>query len=136
MRALRASLDLTPMKPIPLAYYEGDISGGESVLASQAWISDLRSGKPEGRAISASVSGVTLHLPLSDELVDVDKLLASLEREEKKLSDESAKLEQRLGNAQFVERAKPEIVERERQQLVDLKQKLAAIHDRRKLFGG
>ncbi len=136
LRALRASLDLTPMKPIPTAFYEGDLEGGEPVLASQAWVENLQKGKPEGKAISSAVAGVTLHLPLTDDLIDVEKLLTGLEREEKKLIDESTKLQQRLNNPQFVERAKPEIVERERLQLTELKAKLASVQDRRKLFGG
>lgn len=136
LRALRAGLDLTPMKSIPSAFYEGDLEGGESVVSSQAWVTELQQGKPEGKAISSSVAGVTLHLPLTGDLVDVEKMMANLDREEKKLTDDSTKLEQRLNNPQFVERAKPEIVERERLQLQELKAKLSAVQDRRKLFGG
>jgi valyl-tRNA synthetase len=135
VRALRASLDITPIKPISEVWYEGDIDD-VSVVESQAWVERLREGKPEGRAISSSVEGVTVYLPLSGELVDVDKIMASLERDEKKLGDEATKLGARLDNPQFLERAKPEIVERERLQLADLHARLETIRDRRKLFGG
>jgi valyl-tRNA synthetase len=135
LRALRASLDLTPMKPIAVAFYEGDLSGGEQVVASQAWVQELRQGKPEERAVSATAAGVDLHLPLTD-LVDVEKLLSSLEKEEAKLTADRTKLAQRLENPQFVERAKPEIVERERAALNDLSSRLEKITERRRLFGG
>jgi valyl-tRNA synthetase len=135
LRALRASLELTPMKPIPVAYFEGDLPGGESVLRSQAWVTELRHGKPTERAISATAAGIDLHLPLTD-LIDADKLLAGLDKEEAKLAAEATKLDQRLSNPQFVERAKPEIVERERETLADLQSRLEKVRERRALFGG
>ena len=44
------------------------------------------------------------------------------------------KLEARLSNPQFIERAKPEIVEREQQAAQELRDKLAKILERRRLF--
>lgn len=135
LRALRAGLDLAALKAAPVAYYEGDLAGGEPVLKSQAWIEDLRSGKPpEGeRVVSATAAGIHVHLPITG-LVDVEKMLATIERDTQKTRDEAAKLEQRLGNPQFVERAKPEVVERERANLEELQAKLARLEERRALF--
>jgi valyl-tRNA synthetase len=134
LRALRASIDLTPMKPIPVAYYEGDLNGGESILASQGWIQDLRTGKPEERSVSATVAGIDLHIPIGD-LVDVDKLVSNLIKEREKIGGERTKLAARLENPQFVERAKPEVVEKERAALADLNSRLGKIEERLILFG-
>jgi valyl-tRNA synthetase len=135
MRALRASIDISAMKPIPIAYFEGDLQSGVEVLRSQAWIEDLRPGRPEGeKLISASVAGVILHLPITG-LIDSEKLLADLERDEKKLAAEKIQVEQRLSNPTFVERAKPEAVEKDRSRLIELEAKLESIQKRRELFG-
>jgi valyl-tRNA synthetase len=134
LRALRASIDLTPMKPIPLAYYEGSLFGGEQVLSSQAWVQELRQGKPDERAVSTTVAGVDIHIPIGD-LVDVEKLCTNLKKEQAKLQDEQTKLAARLENPQFVERAKPEIVERERATLADMDSRLQKVKERLELFG-
>ncbi len=134
LRALRASIDLTPMKPIPVAYYEGDLTGGEQVLASQGWVQELRKGRPVERAVSSTVAGVDLHIPIGD-LVDFDKLNAGLTKELAKLTDEHGKLKLRLENPQFIERAKPEIVEKERATLADLQMRIGKIKERLDLFG-
>jgi len=136
LRALRAELGLAAMKAIPVAYYEGDLGSGESVLKSQAWIEDLRPGKPEGeKYISTTVHGVDIHLPIGD-LVDPEKECARLEREEEKIKGDLEKLEQRLSNPDFTSRAKPEIIERDRALVDELKSKLEKIKERKLLFGG
>ncbi|MGV3617319.1 MAG: class I tRNA ligase family protein, partial [Fimbriimonas sp.] len=134
LRALRAGLDIAAMRPIPTAYYEGDLAEA-AVLRSQAWVEDLRVGRPpEGeRFVSATSGGVDLHLPISG-LVDLDKMLLTLEREETKVTEERGKLAARLENPQFVERAKPEVIERDRAALAELDAKLAKLAERRALF--
>ena len=135
LRALRAELDLAAMKPFPLAYYEGDLAGGEDIVACQAWIERLEPGKPkDGKYVSTTSEGVDLHLPVEG-LVDFAKELSRLAKEENKAKAELAEIEKRLGNPSFVERAKPEIVERERGNAAELKTKLAKIAERRSLFG-
>jgi valyl-tRNA synthetase len=136
VRALRAELGLAALRAVPQAFYEGDLDGGESVVASQAWVEKLEKGSGGGvKCVSATVEGVDVHLPIGD-LVDEAKELARLEREETKLRDQLDKLEQRLGNPNFVERAKPEVVERERASAQELRDALVKIGERRKLFGG
>jgi len=133
LRALRAALDLEPAKAIAEAYVEGDLAGGESVVASQAWVTSLKAGRPEGKFVSASVEGIDLHLPIGDE-VDIPKLVEKLRRDEEKLAAEVDKLEQRLANPMFVERAKPEVVDRERETLAELVTRLDTTRDRRTLL--
>ena len=70
-------------------------------------------------AASIVVGDLSLYLPLEGML--------DLEAERKRLADEKAKLQQQLsrteamlGNEKFVERAQPEVVQRERDRLADL----------------
>lgn len=136
LRALRAELGLAAMKTIPAAYYEGDLAGGEEVLRSQAWIETLSNGKPEGeKFISTTVMGIDLHLPIGD-LVDPEKELARLVKDEEKFVADLAKLEQRLNNPDFVGKAKPEIIERDQALAEELKAKIAKMAERKRLFGG
>lgn len=135
LRALRAEVDLPALREAPVAYFEGDLDGGEAVLASQAWIGSLQAGKPEGRYISTTIEGVDLHLPIEG-LIDEEKERARLSREEERLDAELSKLEQRLSNPMFAERAKPEVVERERANVEEIRLKLAKTRERKVLFGG
>ncbi|HZH98222.1 MAG TPA: valine--tRNA ligase, partial [Fimbriimonadaceae bacterium] len=133
LRALRAALEVTPRATIAEAYYVGDLAGGEALVASQAWVERLVAGKPEGKSMGSTVSGIDLYLP-TEGLVDTEKLLPRLEKEQEKLESEIAKLDQRLSNSMFVERAKPEVVEKERENLEELRAKLQKVQERRKLF--
>jgi valyl-tRNA synthetase len=131
-RALRADLALTPGAQIPMACYEGDLLGSEAVVRSQAWIVDLREGRPDEPHITTTVAGVDLHLPLGD--IDKGKELERIERDEAKAQEDLGKLEVRLNDPTFIERAKPEVVERTQAQAEELRERLAKLVERRKLF--
>jgi valyl-tRNA synthetase len=135
IRALRAGVDLTAGRSVPEAYYEGDLQGGEGLVASQAWIEQLKQGRPAGKFISATVEGVDLHLP-TEGLIDEEKEIARIEKDLEKLNLDLEKVKSQLANPTFVERAKPEVVEAARKNLVELEEKIGKIDERRKLFGG
>jgi valyl-tRNA synthetase len=135
LRALRAELGLAAMKAVSAAYYEGDLGDGASVVAGQAWIEDLRKGRPEGKFVSTSIPGIDLHVP-TEGLIDEPSELLRIAGQIAKTEQELTKLEQRLNNPQFVERAKPEVVEKERATANDLRDVIAKLESRKKLFGG
>jgi valyl-tRNA synthetase len=136
MRALRAELGLAPGRVIPEANYEGDLQGGEKILASQAWITTLKSGKPsEGKFVSTTVNGIDLHLTTA-QLIDESKELQRLANEATKLEAELVKVELQLNNPQFIEKAKPDLVEKAKSQKQEILEKLAKNKDRQKLFNG
>ncbi len=134
LRALRAEIDLPAMKPIDTVYFEGDLGGLEEVLRTQGWVQQLRAGRPEGiKSISTTAGGLDLHLPIEG-LIDPEKETARLTKEAEKVGAELQKLEQRLANPQFTERAKPEIVARERAQAEELRLRLEKVQARRQLL--
>lgn len=134
-RALRADLELDPKKEFAKAYVVGDLSGGEEVLRTQAWLGELGTALPEGiRTVSTTIEGIDVHLPIEG-AVDLDRIANKLTTDEAKLTEELDKLNLRLGNPQFVERAKPEIVEREKALQADLQDRLDKIKSRRQLLG-
>lgn len=135
LRSLRAGLDIPAMKTVETVFYEGDLSGSEEVLASQGWVQNLRPGRPQDeKFLSTSAGGVSLFLPV-DGLVDLEKESARLEKEQQKLTADKGKLEGQLGNPQFVERAKPEVVEKLRAQLEEVDEKFIKLAERRQLLG-
>jgi valyl-tRNA synthetase len=87
------------------------LAGGEQLL--------LRQPKPNGSAASV-VQGIEVFVPLGG-LIDPVVERARLSKELERLSKLIAGADGRLANTQFVSSAKPEVVEAERQKLVDLK---------------
>ena len=74
----------------------------------------------------------TACLPLGD-LIDLGAERARLEKALAKVADDIGKIEKKLSNEKFVANAKPEVVEAEREKLVDLtgqKDKLSAAIER------
>jgi len=134
LRALRAELGLNSNVLIPTAFFEGDLGHGESIILSQAWVEQLIAGRPEGSFLSTAVRGITFHLPLEG-IVDLEKLKLGMQRDLAKYAAEATKIEMRLNNPQFVERANPEVIDRDKEALAELKSKLEKLEARKVLFG-
>ena len=132
-RALRASLDLPAMAQVPFGYVIGDTEGLSELIRTQSWLVELREVQPTEKVATASIQGVEVSIPIGD-LPDRDKFLARLARERDKASEDIGKLAARLANPQFVERAKPEIVEKERAQLAGLEALLRSVEERLRVF--
>jgi valyl-tRNA synthetase len=136
LRALRAELGIAAMKTIPAAHIEGDLGEGAEILKSQGWIQAIAPGRPEtGSYVSSTVQGIDIHLPIGD-LVDKQRELDRLAKESERVSADLAKLEERLNNPAFVERAKPEVIDRDRNLAAELREKKEKIGQRIELFGG
>lgn len=133
-RALRHDLEITPREMVPIAYFEGEIGNSEALIRSQAWIAELKPGRPEsGRYFTATSEGVDLHLPISGN-VDESRLLATTERELAKTGAEIEKVEARLQDPSFTNFAKPEVVEKTREQAEELRQRFRKLSDRLRLL--
>lgn len=128
LRALRADLEIDPRKTIAVAYFEGDLQGGEEVVRTQAWIENLTQGKPAEDHLTSTGDGIDLHLTF--EGINREKLLEKAKRDEVKFADEQRKTMERLQDPQFVERAKPEVVEKMQSTAEELTEKLAKVKQR------
>lgn len=104
-----------------------------SRLCNLERLEPLSGAAPEQAA--AVVSGeVTLYLPLAG-LVDLSAERERLSKELANLSAQIEKTERMLANEQFVSRAKPEVVAKERAKLAELQQARAAIEERLAALG-
>lgn len=131
MRALRAEIGIGPGAQTPEAFYEGDIENAW-IVASQAWIGQLTPGRPSSTFVSTSVAGVDLHLPIGD--LDIVKETERLGKDLEKKRLELAAIEKRLSDPAFVQRAKPEVVEKTIKQAEDLRDQIAKVEAKLKLF--
>ncbi|MEA2552882.1 MAG: valyl-tRNA synthetase, partial [Fimbriimonadaceae bacterium] len=127
-------LEITPREQVPQAYYEGDLQGCESILKSQGWTVELLPGKPpHGQYFTATAEGVDVHLPITG-LVDETKLCETTKRELDKIGKELEKLDARLQDPTFVQRAKPEVVERDREAAGEQRERFRKLSDRLRLL--
>jgi valyl-tRNA synthetase len=137
LRSLRSAVEIPAMKTLPTAYAEGLPASASEIVRSQAWFEEVLPGRPgEGtRFLSATVRDVTLHLPIEG-LVDLERQVERLDGETDKLKGELEKVEQKLSNPMFVERAKTEIVEREQAAAEELRNRLQKMEELRALLVG
>jgi valyl-tRNA synthetase len=84
---------------------------------------------PPAQAVAVVVGDVTLHLPLS-EFVDLAAEAERLSRELDKAREQIGRSQAMLGNEQFVGRARPDVVERERAKLAELQATAAQLEER------
>ena len=85
--------------------------------------------QPPAQAVAVVVGDVSLHLPLS-EFVDVAAERERLSRELEKAREQIGRSLAMLGNEQFIGRARPDIVERERAKLAELQAAAAQLDER------
>ena len=130
VRSLRQDSGINPKQLLPVLYIEGPAIF-KDILISQAKFERIERGKPTGDFASARAEGVDLHLPL-DGLIDKPKEIERLTKQIEKLEKELAGSMIRLDNPQFTERAKPEIVQRERDAAQATADEIASLHERRR----
>lgn len=90
----------------------------------------LDAGEEIPAQVASVVAGdITLYLPLAD-FVDLQAERERLTKEQTKLQDQIARSQGMLGNDQFMARARPEVIERERTKLADLQASVTQIAER------
>jgi valyl-tRNA synthetase len=88
----------------------------------------------EGSASAVLTDGTTVSVPLGD-LVDLAKECGRLASEGERLAAAIRGQEAKLANPQFVDRAPPPVVAREREKLASFEEQAAALTERRRLLG-
>jgi valyl-tRNA synthetase len=128
VRSLRQDSGINPKQVLPALYIEGE-AVFEDILKSQAKFERIEHGKPEGDHVTISAEGSDFHLPLEgliDKEKETERLTKAIEKAEKELSGTML----RLDNPQFTERAKPEVVQRERDAAKVASDEIASLRDR------
>ena len=131
-RNLRGEMSLSPATKVPLIVAasleeQTALAAAAPVLKALAKLSDVRFVETlpvDALAPVAVLGNVQLMLEVE---IDVTAEIARLEKEIARLEGEIKKAEGKLGNASFVDRAPPAVVEQERQRMVDFGNTLAML---------
>ena len=134
VRAVRAEMNVAPSALAPILLRD---ARPETLARAQTWseairrmgraneVGPLRGELPPGSA-QAVVDEATVVLPLAG-IIDLAAERARLEKDRAKALGEAEKVARKLGNAEFVQRAKPEIVEENRERLTAYEQEAARL---------
>jgi valyl-tRNA synthetase len=131
IRSIRAELNVPPAAQIPLVLVD---AGAEVTARAVKWNDTIRrltrlsdittaSAAPAG-AVQAIVDQTMIALPLGD-FIDVAAERARLTKEIAREEKEAAKLEAKLANPDFLERAPEEVVEENRERRADALARIA-----------
>jgi valyl-tRNA synthetase len=141
-RRLRSEMGLTPGERVPLL---ARAAGGRFMVEAAPALKALaRLSEVRELTDDAGFAAATTHAPVAvvgdlrialEVTIDPVAEAARLGKEIARLDSEIAKCEGKLGNAGFVDRAPPAVVEQERARLADFRQALARLRDQRARLG-
>ena len=123
VRRIRAERDIPPGKPLAVQVKGGTkqennwLNNNRTYLQTLGRIESItETGVEPEDAVVALAGDMTLLIPLAD-LIDLNEELIRLEKELDKLNDEKARIQKKLANKNFVDRAPDYVVNKERQRL-------------------
>jgi valyl-tRNA synthetase len=143
IRDARNQVNVEPARRIPVILAAGSLAG---VLAAQAPLIEFlaRTEKPQihtqleqkpEQSMSLLAGSVEIYLPLAG-MVDIGQELERLDKEIAQARQEVSRLQGKLANESFVTRAKPEVVEKEREKLAAQEERIEKLRTRRVELGG
>ncbi len=134
VRAVRSEMNVPPSVRAPVLLKDAtaeNMARGErwseaiARLARAASFGKLNGAMPKG-SVQAVLDEATIVLPLAG-LIDLDAEQARLSRERAKAAKEAETMVRKLENAEFVARAKPEVVEENRERLAAARADIARL---------
>jgi valyl-tRNA synthetase len=134
IRNLRTELNCPPGKQIKVIFHGSDGDLGflgmqMPYLRALARVGsadfDISGNRPKGAA-TAVVGSTEIYLPI-DDLLDLDEERARLRKEIAKVTEEITRTQKKLENPEFVNKAKPEIIQKERDKAIQHEEKLRTL---------
>jgi valyl-tRNA synthetase len=134
IRNLRTELNCPPGKVVKVIFCAPESDLGflreqQSYLCALARVgsTEYRSpgDQPKGTA-TAVVGNTEIYLPL-DDLVNLDEERARLTKEVGKVEDELARVQKKLGNSDFIAKAKEEVIQKERDKAIQFEEKIRTL---------
>ena len=141
IRNVRAQMNVAPSRKAKVYVVSEDalirdiFENGSVFFATLAYASEVavqsdKSGIPDD-AVSAVIPGAVLYIPFA-ELVDIDKEIERLKKEEGRLNGEIKRCEGMLGNEKFISKAPQAKIDEEKAKLEKYTQMLAQVQERLK----
>jgi len=134
IRNLRTEVNCPPGKEVRAIFCgaAADLAflhGQESYLRSLARVGAAefrQAGEPPKGAVTAVVGTMEIYLPMED-LINLDEERARLRKEVGKVEDELARVQKKLANADFLAKAKNEVVHKEREKATQFEEKIRTL---------
>jgi valyl-tRNA synthetase len=142
IRRIRAEMDIAPGKLLPLFFSKGTHTDAERVpryhsllltLARLERITWLEPNAEEPESAIALVGELKILIPLAG-LIDKEAELKRLNKEMEKIRKELDKIVGKLDNPQFLAKAPPEIVVKEKAKIADMHSTLSELEQQRARF--
>ncbi|MFH1312014.1 MAG: valine--tRNA ligase [Candidatus Eisenbacteria bacterium] len=144
VRNIRGEMGVHPSASVPVFLdFSGDEGSREGVLAAESYIvklgkvSQVSEGKPseaEGPVATSIVRGIEVGVPLGD-VIDVEVEKARLGKELARIDGLIKRTEARLDNPDFVSKAPPEVVTKEKDRIEQLLQTATKLKKNLSLLG-
>ena len=140
VRRIRGEMNIAPSKPLPVLLQHGSaedeqcLSNNHSYLQKLArletitWLTDDASAPESAIAL---LGDMKILIPMAG-LIDKAAELARLDKEIQKLVKELPRIEGKLANPSFVDKAPPEVIEKEQAKLADLQAMLNSLEQQQR----
>ena len=137
LRSLRSEMNVPPGKPLSILLAKGTALDHEYVAAHQHFLTTLAKlatitwlGENEmpPESTSAFVGELEIFIPLAG-LINVQEEKARLNREITKLKIDSEKIEKKLNNPAFIDKAPPDVISKDRARFEEINMTLAKLQD-------
>ena len=137
VRNIRGEMNISPAKKLALYFYNGSAEDQRRLeenrqyllkIAALENITWLAPGEEAPVSATALAGQLELLVPMAG-LIDKDAELARLHKEVAKLEGDIAKTQGKLSNSKFVDKAPQEVVDKERNRLVDLQSALGKLKE-------
>jgi valyl-tRNA synthetase len=132
VRRIRGEMNIAPNKPLPVLLQNGSYTDQQSLSDNQVYLRKmgklesiiwLNSTEVAPESAMALVGELKILIPMAG-LIDKDAELARLEKEIQKINNDLPRVEGKLNNPAFVDKAPPEVIEKEKAKLADLRSML------------
>ncbi len=135
VRRIRGEMNIAPGKPLPVLLQNGPVTDRQYVadnqvylqklgrLATLAWLADDEVAPESAIAL---VGDMKILIPMAG-LIDKQAELARLDKEINRIGNDLPRVEGKLNNPAFVDKAPPEVIEKEQAKLAEMRSMLSSL---------
>jgi valyl-tRNA synthetase len=132
VRRIRGEMNIAPSKPLPVLLQNGSAADQQKLAANRVYLQKLGrleainwldDGESAPESAIALVGDMKILIPMAG-LIDKEAELARLEKEIQKIHNDLPRVEGKLNNPAFVNKAPPEVIDKEKAKLADLRSML------------
>jgi valyl-tRNA synthetase len=140
VRRIRGEMNIAPSRPLPVLLQDGSDADRRSLDNNQVYLQKL--GRLEAitwlgndetapESAMALVGDMKILIPMAG-LIDKEAELARLEKEIQKIHNDLPRVEGKLNNPAFVDKAPPEVIDKEKAKLADLRSMLNNLEEQQR----